>query len=70
MAQRGKPSTAHEYDKRLDSCIHCGMYRSNVEKLIHVCIPEREKWADSQITEGPKPTLIGRLFGGEAKDGK
>lgn len=41
MAERGRPSTAHEYDEK-DQCIHCGMYRVNVEALSHVCTPERE----------------------------
>ena len=40
MAQRGKPSIAHEYDSR-DCCIHCGMYRVNLEQLSHVCKPAR-----------------------------
>jgi hypothetical protein len=41
MSEKGKPSTAHQYDKR-DQCVHCGMYRVNVEKLNHDCTPERE----------------------------
>jgi ABC-type histidine transport system ATPase subunit len=45
MAQRGKPSTAHEYDKR-DCCIHCAMYKNNVEALVHVCKQWREDAVD------------------------
>jgi len=41
MAQRGQPSTAHEYDKN-GQCIHCRMYKVNVEKLSHVCTLVRE----------------------------
>ena len=47
MSQRGKPSTAHEYDKN-DCCIHCGMYRVNVELMSHVCTPDREAIADAK----------------------
>jgi hypothetical protein len=47
MARRGHPSTAHEY--RADgSCIHCGMYRVNVEAMSHVCTPEREAEQDAK----------------------
>lgn len=45
MAQKGKPSTAHEYDKN-DQCIHCGMHKVNVEKLTHVCTAVREAAED------------------------
>jgi hypothetical protein len=41
MAQRGKPSIAHEYDKS-GACMHCGMYKTTVDKLSHVCTKERE----------------------------
>ena len=47
MAQRGKPSTAHEYDKN-QQCIHCGMHKANVESMSHVCTPEREKITDEK----------------------
>lgn len=47
MAQLGKPSIAHDYDTR-DCCIHCGMYRCNVEKAAHVCKASREKFVDAQ----------------------
>ncbi len=47
MSQRGKPSTAHEYDKR-DQCIHCGMYRVNVEKMNQECTAVREAIADER----------------------
>lgn len=46
MAQRGKASLAHEYDDR-NACIHCGMYRNNVEKLVHVCKQWREDAVDT-----------------------
>lgn len=45
MALPGKPSTAHEYSKS-GECIHCGMYRNIVEKLVHCCTREREIAAD------------------------
>lgn len=45
MAQRGKVSKAHEYDAR-DCCIHCSMYRCNVEASSHVCKPARELAVD------------------------
>ena len=45
MAQRGKASTAHEYDKS-GACVHCGMYKVNVEMLQHVCTPAREAAED------------------------
>lgn len=45
MAERGKPSTAHEYGAN-DQCVHCGMAKVNVELLSHVCTPEREKASD------------------------
>jgi hypothetical protein len=45
MAQRGKPSTAHEYDKT-GACAHCGMYRVSVEQMNHVCTPNREALQD------------------------
>ena len=48
MALRGKLSTAHEYNAN-NQCIYCDMYKSNVELLNHVCIPAREKIADSLV---------------------
>jgi len=51
MAQRGKPSTAHEYDKN-QQCIHCGMHKANVESMSHVCTPEREKISDAENPSG------------------
>lgn len=45
MAQRGQASTAHEYDK-MGACIHCGMYRNNVERISHVCTSAREAIQD------------------------
>ncbi len=47
MARRGEPSTAHEYNSR-EECIHCGMYRNNVEAISHVCKPMRELIVDSK----------------------
>jgi hypothetical protein len=45
MAQRGKPSLAHVYNER-GECIHCSMYRVNVEQSSHVCKPWRENLVD------------------------
>jgi hypothetical protein len=50
MAQRGKPSTAHEYNK-INQCIHCGMYKVSVEKMTHVCTIERERAADAALAK-------------------
>jgi hypothetical protein len=47
VAQRGKPSVAHEFDKR-ECCIHCGMYKSNVERINHVCKQARENIVDER----------------------
>lgn len=47
MAHRGKPSTAHEYSKT-GECIHCGMYRSAVEMMAHVCTAQRERQQDEK----------------------
>jgi hypothetical protein len=47
MAQRGKPSLAHEYNK-LGECIHCGMLKSNVIRINHVCKAWREKLLDER----------------------
>jgi len=46
MAQRHEKSVAHEYDSR-DCCIHCSMYRVNVERTSHVCKP----WREAQVDE-------------------
>jgi hypothetical protein len=51
MAQRGKPSTAHEYDKNLQ-CLYCGMHKANVEAMSHVCTPERERLSDEGKLSG------------------
>jgi hypothetical protein len=48
MAQRGKISTAHEYDNN-GQCIHCRMYKVNVDRLSHICTHEREALADSCV---------------------
>jgi hypothetical protein len=57
MSQRGKQSTAHEYDKS-GACIHCGMYKSNVDLLSHNCTIAREAIEDEKLAQA------------EAKDGK
>jgi hypothetical protein len=51
MAQRGKPSTAHEYDKT-GACIYCGMYRNCVEQMAHVCTVKREAEEDAKDNHG------------------
>ena len=56
MAQRGKPSTAHEFDER-DACIHCSMYRVNVEKMNHACKPWRELEVDRALAAEEGLTL-------------
>jgi hypothetical protein len=43
----GKQSEAHEYGEN-DQCIHCDMFRVNVERLSHVCTPEREAEIEKQ----------------------
>jgi hypothetical protein len=48
MAQRGKISTAHEYNNN-GQCIHCRMYKVNVDRLSHICTHEREALADSCV---------------------
>jgi hypothetical protein len=50
MAERGKPSVAHLYDK-YGRCLYCGMLQINVERLSHTCTPEREKIADAKKEE-------------------
>jgi hypothetical protein len=42
MSERGKPSTAHQYDRPRGQCIYCHMYQGNVESMSHNCTPERE----------------------------
>jgi hypothetical protein len=46
MARRGEASRAHAYDER-DCCIHCGMYRNNVEQINHVC----KQWREDQVDQ-------------------
>ena len=48
MSERGKPSTAHEYDHR-NQCIHCHMYRVNVEAMSHDCTVARETLQDKIV---------------------
>jgi hypothetical protein len=55
MAQKGKPSTAHVYDKT-GACIYCGMYRSSVEAMSHVCTPKREAEEDAKLGGVPSRT--------------
>lgn len=45
MSRRGFPSTAHEYNAR-GECIHCGMYRNNIEQSSHECKWWRENFVD------------------------
>lgn len=51
MSQRGKPSTAHTFHVKTQQCIYCGMYKSNVEAMSHVCTPTREAWEDARIAK-------------------
>lgn len=46
MARNGEASKAHLYDAR-DACIYCGMYRTNVDRMVHVCKPQRELEVDT-----------------------
>lgn len=46
MAQRRRPSVAHEYDSR-GQCFHCHMYEGNVLATSHVCTPAREDEVDA-----------------------
>jgi hypothetical protein len=48
MAKRGYPSTAHEYDRPNGQCLHCGMYKNNVEFYKHACTAAREREADAR----------------------
>lgn len=45
MARRGQPSTAHEYEAN-GACVHCGMYKNNVDTMNHACKPWRELVVD------------------------
>lgn len=56
MAQRGKPSSAHEYNERQE-CVHCGMYKVNVERMSHVCKPWREMEVDEREAKKLKLTI-------------
>lgn len=69
MAQRGKPSTAHVYDDR-GVCIHCDMYKTNVEQLSHVCKSWREEEVDKKAAKAAKVDLDTYRVGGFIKDGK
>ena len=48
MSERGKPSTAHEYNKS-NCCIHCELYKVNIESMSLNCTPAREKEADAKL---------------------
>lgn len=51
----GKPSEAHSYDERWQ-CVYCGMYKSAVEQMTHVCTPEREALIQAQYDhKGVRP---------------
>ena len=58
MAFRGKPSTAHVYD-RVGQCTYCGTYKNVIDKLANVCTLERERIADAEAikrsTNGKQP---------------
>jgi hypothetical protein len=45
----GRQSEAHEYLN--GQCLHCQMYKVNVDRLSHVCTPAREKFIDDQYKE-------------------
>ena len=64
MAQRGKPSEAHEYDEN-GVCIYCSMYKSNVERMSHVCKPWRELEVDQAEAEKQGEDLGSYRRGGE-----
>jgi hypothetical protein len=46
MYHAGKQSEAHEYKD--GQCIHCHMFKVNVDAMSHVCTPEREALIDGQ----------------------
>lgn len=47
MSERGIPSKAHEFNLR-GECIHCGIYKVNVESMSLNCTPAREKFVDAK----------------------
>lgn len=55
MAQRGKPSIAHEYKDGV--CIHCDMYKINVERMSHVCKTDRELEVDLREAQAKGKSL-------------
>jgi hypothetical protein len=64
MSQRGQQSTAHEYDKS-GACIHCGMYRVNVERLSHECIGSREIEEDRKVAEFAEQNRLNQMEGND-----
>lgn len=58
MAERGKPSVAHEYDAK-NQCIHCGMFQVNVLALSHLCTPAREAESDTASIKAAMKKRIG-----------
>lgn len=53
MSEKGKPSTAHVFDNA-GCCIHCQMYRVNVNRLNHECTPEQEAIEDAKVKKNGK----------------
>lgn len=50
MSERGKPSTAHEYNLR-GECIHCHVYKVNIEAMSLNCTVAREKEVDGKAAK-------------------
>lgn len=50
MSQKGKPSTAHDYNE-INACKYCGGYKNNIEAMSLVCTPEREAESDKAVAE-------------------
>lgn len=46
MSVRGKQSDAHEIDSNTDQCIHCHMYKNQIDQLSHECTRKREELVD------------------------
>ena len=69
MAQRGKPSTAHEYDSR-GVCLYCHMYRNNVERMSHICTSDRELETDLREANAKGESLQDYRMGGVMEGGK
>lgn len=56
VAFRGRPSTAHEYDKNSE-CVYCGTYKSAVDAMSLVCTPAREAIADKLVIDDEAKAL-------------